>query len=172
MGGCLWRGKTCSPRYGVLPSYPVGRVSSPSQLCCRPGLLQSISLLPYRLNSFLKIFVFHLPPHPFLSFPIFFLSRYIRFFLFFSGIHLFPSLFRILSLNCRPYFSLPSLLYNLFFTLLSSSMLSFPLTFSPSSSYFSLLHPAPRDGESTRLRSIPPQPRCSSLELTFPRLQP
>lgn len=37
MGGCLGRGKTCSPLYGVLPSYPVGRVSSPSQVCGRPA---------------------------------------------------------------------------------------------------------------------------------------
>lgn len=77
MGGCLGRGKTCSPLYGVLPSYPVGRVSSPSQVCGRRLTPERISLLPYRLNSFLKIFVFHLPPHPFLSFPIFFLSRYL-----------------------------------------------------------------------------------------------
>ena len=40
MGGCLGRGQTCSPLYGVLPSYPVGRVSSPSEVCGRPGLLQ------------------------------------------------------------------------------------------------------------------------------------
>lgn len=115
-----------------------------------------------------------------LSFPSFFFFPPLSFYLFLLSLYLLPSLLLCHSFvsfcfsdsfSYLPHFSLlPSFLYSAkyFFPpqCLPSPRLS-PLAFL----FFSVVLDSVR--ERTRLCSIPPQPRCcSSLELTFSRLQP
>lgn len=151
MGGCL-RGKALLPTLMVFfQAAPVGQISSQSQGCSWAGLLvRKRPLLPYRLNSFSKIFVFHrsfFHSPPFLPLLLPSLSLFAPFsfsFLLFFLQFIFPSLFLILSFSSLirylhfP-FSFLSVLHSLFlaFFFLPQSFPS-PLTFSPRLSCLSL----------------------------------
>lgn len=153
MRGCL-RGKALLPTLMVFFQVaPVGQISSQSQGCSWAGLLvRKRPLLPYRLNSFSKISVFHRSfSLSFSSLPSFspsfllFICSFLFFFpSLFSAIH-FPSLFLILSFSSLVrYLHFP---FSFFLSVLHSLFLAFffppqsfpsPLTFSPRLSCLSL----------------------------------